>query len=134
MDNLTYLYLRVSFSGTTNGPNSIHCQANGYWSPPRAECTFLEEDQNHAPTSVRLSVDTVSESLATGAVVGWLRTNDEDEDQTHTYTLQNYQDVFEVQGTGREASLRLKGRLHSGKSKISFSLYSDFECYCFSTQ
>ena len=51
-------------------------------------------EENEAPTAIMLSNDTVKENIAIGSIVGIFTTMDEDNGDTHTYTIGGEDGVF----------------------------------------
>ena len=52
----------------------------------------------------------VAENSPSGFVIGWIQTEDRNLHQSHTYKLNNYTDMFDIQGQGTTAKLAVIGK------------------------
>lgn len=78
----------LDFEGDSQETYLIKVQSDdGFGGLINKQFTLTLNDVNEAPTDLTLSNNTVDESNPIGTVVGILSTTDEDDGQTHTYTL-----------------------------------------------
>ena len=83
------------------GQNTLHCKADGQWTTPVYECSDKELVivTNRPPTTIIMTPSSIPENTASDSAVCWLRSIDPDKHHRHTYTLNNNNDMFSLNGS-----------------------------------
>ena len=83
------------------GQNTLHCKADGQWTTPVYECSDEELAMvtNRPPTTIIMTPSFIPENTASDSAICWLRSIDPDKHHRHTYTLNNNNHMFSVNGS-----------------------------------
>ena len=89
--------------GTLVGQNTLHCKADGEWTTPVYECSDKElamvNTTNRPPTTIIMTPRSIRENTESDLAICWLRSIDPDKHHRHTYTLNNNNHMFSINGS-----------------------------------